>query len=160
MPGCTGNNLKPLKNLKNNRSKNSIDVIPYSQTIAEQSKDAILENVRKSTDKLETTLNEGFYTAIITIAVHLVLVMILLFIFVVIMLYYGGIITLGRAAIALVFWLIFVIIMVIIFIVYTTRYARRRIHATGDVYKNFVASEKVLTIIDGASAVYVKTARA
>jgi glucan phosphoethanolaminetransferase (alkaline phosphatase superfamily) len=130
----------------------------YTQAQAEQSKDYILGRVNESTDKLVSSLTLGYYSAVFTIAITLVMVMIILFAMIVLIMVYANIITVNKAMVAFLIWFVFFKVMAGIFVIYTYKYAGKRIKKAGEVYKNFIASEKIPVIIDTAAGIYVKTA--
>lgn len=130
----------------------------YTQAQAEQSKNYVLSKVNESTDKLESFLLLGYYSSIFTIAISLVMIMIIVFVIVVLIMVYSNIITRYKALIAFLLWFVFVIVMAIIFVTYSYRFTEKRIKAGGEVYKNFIASERIPVIIDTAAGIYLKTA--
>lgn len=128
----------------------------YSQAIAEESKDYILKKLDTSVDKVQATLLYGYYTSILTLTINIVIIMILLFFIMIIMFYCLKVINASQAILALIFWCIILLVTAAIFMVYCYKYTENRIRAVGKVYKNFLESEKVLTVIDGAAGVYLQ----
>jgi len=130
----------------------------YSQTIAEESKNDILDEIDVASVGVEQNLNATFRESAfyLTISILLPILLILLLIIVILVIY--DIITLNIGLI------IFAILSLLFFILSALFYnsilvrARKTSKTMAFIFTNFISSEEVLTIIDQASLVYLKTA--
>lgn len=121
---------------------------------AEESKNAILAKLLISTSELETDIvniitNTSVRLSIIIGVVLLLLVSISLIAFI-----YLGLISPQKAAIAFAVAFIYIIVMFTVFIQFTGFYSRKRLNNANKIFNNFIASEDVLRIVNGAAVVY------
>jgi hypothetical protein len=122
---------------------------------AEASKNYILNQLDTSLDKLEVTLTNTVRDTAFAIGVNIMIIILLLLFLFLIILVYMRIISLGKAAIALLVGFILLFVLVSVFVIFVRIYTQRQIRLIGDIYTNFVGSEDTLRIINEAAGVYL-----
>lgn len=126
----------------------------YTQAEAEASQNSILEQVRTSSDGLEVVLAASVRDTALSIAVVLVILLITLIIISLVLFVYLDIITVTKAAVALIISSLYIVIISVVFVSFSSEYTLKRLRAAGEVFNNFVSSETVIEIINGAAEVY------
>jgi len=118
-----------------------------SPASAEESKNAILDEIRASTTALENTLTDSAHLAAIAIATDLVILLILLFVISLVTFVYIGILSWEKATIAFAIVVVYLIIVGLIFTTYARDYTRKSVRGAGEVFNNYVASEDAVNLV-------------
>ena len=127
-----------------------------SPASAQESQDAILQQVREASAELGEVLTESAYLATVPVSQNLICLLIILLIVSLVLLVYLGIISAMKAAIFFVISIVYLVILAALFTIYTREYTRRSIAGALAVFNNYVASEEAIDTIYNAVLVYGK----
>ena len=126
----------------------------YSQSEAETSKDAILQQLRASTHTLEDIVADSIGNSAMAIAVIVVILMLTLIIISLAIFVYLGVITGEKSLIALFLSSVYIVAVSTMLVRYVTEYVLKSARATGDVFNNYVSSEDAVETINGTATTY------
>jgi glucan phosphoethanolaminetransferase (alkaline phosphatase superfamily) len=130
----------------------------YTQAIAESSKDAVLAQLQPRLDRLFTVDAVKsisiitYYTVLGAVALLLLLVIV-----VISFLCAYDLLTTRVAWILIILAVLYFIIIGYVIVQATTYYAKKKLTTTSQVIFNFVASQRLLDIIDAGAAEYLKS---
>jgi glucan phosphoethanolaminetransferase (alkaline phosphatase superfamily) len=125
-----------------------------SPATAEMSKDYILDQIYRSTNRLVEVSTGTIRDATYAIAVNVFVLLILLLVLMLIVLVMLDILTTEKAFTMFMFGFILLLVLVMSFMVFISYYTERQLRSVRRIYDNFISSERFLEIIDQTAATY------